>query len=397
MRRILSLLLCLTLLLLTVACADPVTENPGTESETEAVQSSDVTSADGGSDVGSDTDSSVGSTSSENLSSGSSSAASEYVFDTSVSHKFIATDIKAHSLVVFDLNKCNGDFSKLTSRNCVVWEWDSDNDANCTIKPKAGLDSAKLRYSPYYKKDVVIACSSSGWVGVIDYAAKKTLWNTYLGYGPHSVEMMPNGDLAVACSGNGEPTGRVFYIPLSAGVTRPSCYVDAPEGHGVSYDPEKDLLWVLEAKDLVGYKVKNAGTANATLEKAVGQTATLLKKDNHGHALSPVTGSPGLYWVSGAAKLWQFDAKNLTVTFDYPYVAAMTSKNIKGIASFADGTAVLAIYGNGKNLTTDFSCTALRLLFFKEQSDGSLRPVVKDVQFTNREFYKVFPFSKDYQ
>ena len=90
--------------------------------------------------------------------------------DTS-GRKLIATDITQHRIVVYDLDACKGDYTKLTDDwISVVWEWDSDDDPNCTVyKPGYGLDSAKLRYSEYYKRYVVIACSSNGWVGVIDY------------------------------------------------------------------------------------------------------------------------------------------------------------------------------------------------------------------------------------
>ena len=41
----------------------------------------------------------------------------------------------------------------------------------------------KLLLTEYYKKDVVIVCSSNGWAGVIDYEEKKVLWQWSFGGG----------------------------------------------------------------------------------------------------------------------------------------------------------------------------------------------------------------------
>ena len=112
------------------------------------------------------------STDSDAPSTGSDSAAPDkedsgvVLFDPDAEHKFLACDVLNHSIVVYDLNPCDGDFEKLTDDDlCVVWEWDSDEDPACKIKPDVWIDAAKIRYSAYYDRDVMIACASNGWAG----------------------------------------------------------------------------------------------------------------------------------------------------------------------------------------------------------------------------------------
>jgi len=409
MKRIFALLFCLLFLLSAVACtgngatSDLPSEMVGVsgteEGNTDGTGDISMTpSTDSGTDEGTpstDTGTKTPSTSTDKPEETGPWAG--YAFDTSVEHKFFATDIKGHSILLYDLNKTEGDLDQLKNNSCIVWTWTSGSDSKCKIKPGAGIDAAKFRYSEYYKKDVVIACSSSGGAYVIDYATSSVLWEYRVGDGPHSIEMMPNGDVVVAASGNGVTAGKLVYIPLSAGKKSPSSTVPSPTAHGVSYDPVQNCLWVMENTDVACFTVTGTGTANAALVRDEARTVSLARKDSGGHVISPVTGTPGLYWVAGTGKLWQFDSKAGTVTNTFPNSGALSLRNIKGISSFADGTAVMTFAGLGGNTTHDWSSTALRFLLFKKQSDGSLRAIVKDVSFKNREYYKVFPFSKDYQ
>lgn len=326
--------------------------------------------------------------------------------DTSKEHKFLATDIKNHSIVVFDLNKCNGDLANLTNGNtCVVWEWDADTDANCKLKSKVGkgIDAAKLRYSNYYKKDVVIACSSTGWAGIIDYNAKKVLWETASGVGgAHSVELLPNGDLVVITStsktvnGQEVPDGRLLYFGVTAGATTHCSEIVTPSGHGVMWDPQNQKLWVLEYEQVFGCKVSGSGNSGRLTKDNTGYVFT--GKDTSGHVLMPVVGEPGKYWVAGG-DLWKFDSKTQQMVRSAVY----QSKWMKGVASFADGVMVQAVparEAEKDKITTDGWSTFGFRIWTMEPAGGivtTYRPMATDIYFADREFYKVYPFTRDYQ
>ncbi|MBP3300984.1 MAG: hypothetical protein J6M34_05735 [Clostridia bacterium] len=337
--------------------------------------------------------------------------------DTSVEHKFFATDITNHSILIFDLNKCGGDLANLTSdKSCIVWEWDADNDSNCKLKNKVGkgIDAAKLRYSNYYKKDVVIACSSTGWAGIIDYNARKVLWETATGVGgAHSIELLPNGDLVVITStskvvgGKEVPDGKLLYFPVTAGGTSACSEITTPSGHGVMWDPTNQKLWVLEYEQVFGCKVTGSGNSGKLAKDNTGNVFT--GKDTSGHVLMPVLGDPGKYWVAGG-DLWKFDAATQSLTRSSHY----QSKWMKGVASFSDGVMVQSVPAREAELTklttgtwnaelkkyTGYWSTMGFRIWTMEPVSGivtTYRPVATDIYFSNREFYKVYPVHKGYQ
>ncbi len=390
MKKFLALFFCTVLLFALAACG---TETPNTDSPTGS--SGGAASA------------TPGSTNSTDSSDSTSSANPEVelnVFDSEMEHKFLATDICNHSIVVFDLNRANGDFNNLKKNQCVVWEWKADEDQTCKLKPGAGIDAAKYRYSEYYKRDVIIACSSNGCAYVIDYEKKTVLWEYRIGSGPHSVEMMPNGDLVVACSG-GDTEGKLVYVPLSAGETKPSHEIKTPSGHGVSYDPVNDCLWVLEYGQIFKCIVKDAGTKDAKLVKIVGSGYNFVKnsKDKSGHVLSPIYGEPGKYWIAGE-KLWVFDTETEEISKAYSHSTSYNAKSaawMKGVAYFPDGTMIQTVPGSGGKTTYDWSCGELRITIIEKSTGKVTKAVPKTTIVTfepsDREFYKVHPFNKNYQ
>ena len=376
-KRILALFFCFVMAFSFVACdggtpstdSDPSTAIGSTSSETDSINSTDSST----SDTNDTTDSETGDTTSEQV--------AVQVYDPNIEHKFIACDITNHSIVVFDLNAC--DVS-------VVWEWDAEEDLYHMVGGvNYGISSAKYRYSPYYGEDVIVACSSHGWCGVISYANKRVLWETRLQDGPHSIEMLPNGDVVVAVSSS--PKG-LFYIPLSAGAKEPVHDIDSPSCHGVSWDPINECLWVLERTGVYSVTIENMGTKNG---KLVRGESTFFRDDGDGHAFSPVYGEPGKYWASAHNDLWVFDSEAKTMT----KADRGGTANIKGVCSFPDGTLVSVAYKQGyPHGWASKDITIIR----KEMSTGKVKRVMNKtytVTFdeTQRCFYKVQPFTKDYQ
>ncbi len=350
----------------------------------------------------SDSVSSTESTSSDTQSSDTDKEPEAVVYDPDLEHKFIVTDQETKSIVVYDLNKCNGDFTQLTDDSlCIVWEWKWAEDPNSKFVTHTGLDSAKYRYSPVYEKDVVVACSSSGWVGIIDYEARALLWEDDLGGSPHSVEMLPNGDVVVADASadlSGK-NGRFVYYALSAGVfDAPVHQIPGTSPHGVSWDPEENCVWGLDVLGVICINVSGMGTETAKLVQISGMDATFKDGKTGGHALAPVGGEPGKYWVSNNADLQVFDSETGTITNSYASKKILTMAEIKGICSFADGTVIQAVVHIGGECDKYYS-NGLRLIV-KELSSGKVTKAVDReiiVPFQHRGFYKVQPFTKDYQ
>lgn len=344
-------------------------------------------------------------------SSGGSSGSSSFIdpdaviYDSSLEHKFIATDVENHSIVIYDLNKCNGDFSKLNGSSCIIWEWDADYNSAYHWIIGNGLSEAKLRYSEKYKRDVIVACSAGGWVGVIDYNAKTVLWETmamvgndgsvgpYSFYspstGPHAVEMLPNGDVAVMGSG-----GYVMYYPLSVSENLyPSSVIRTNDGHGVAWDAHSGSLWVLEYSHVSCVKIMGYGTAAARLEMVSGGDSCKAV----GHAFSPMLGTTAHYVFSSSSGVHVFDAENERVE-KIPH-SAYSEANVKGIVYYEDGTMIQTV-GGFNNAEEDWYSAGFRIITMELSTNAygitMVQPKIQTVSVTNRRFYKVQPLYKGY-
>lgn len=313
------------------------------------------------------------------------------LYDETMDHQILVADIGKQTLLQIDMDLCGGDFKNLTSDDCIVWEWNANEDPNCHHILDWGLDDAKYRYSDYWERDVIIACSSNGWAGVIDYEAKTILWESTFDNCPHSVEMLPGGDLLVAGSGGDgwETEGELVLIPLSQGVTTETSALHVPSCHGVQWDPERELSWVLGYYGVIGVRVAEDGS----LQRVDGVGAEFGSMDGGGHDLSPVYGEPDKYWVTAHHRVWQFDAADSSLTYTYDRFASYSKKDVKGIAYFPDGTMVSCVGGLGFNLHASWSTKALSVTYFPEP-DG--KAVSTAALFDDREFYKVRTFTGNY-
>lgn len=322
-------------------------------------------------------------------------------FNKNIQHQFFATDVRNSSILIYDLNLCNGDYSKLSGNSCVVWEWIPRYQPSCKYPEYASVPTAaKLRYSPVYDREVVIACAATGWAGIIDYDTFTVLFEIVLDNGPHDVELLPNGDFVVAGTG-GPLDGSLVYLPLSAGVTTSSHEISTTHGHGVLWDEERECLWVLEDHRLWAVQIEGYGTAGAKMKMVNGSSASFSHLDYAGHAFVPVYGTSDAFWFSGTLGIWTFDKETGINSYPKNYSNDYTVNGVKGIAWFSDGTMVQSVAGLGPNPLYDYSSNGLRLITVREVklSNGEILTLtdVQEITIGNRDFYKVFPVERNYR
>ena len=125
--------------------------------------------------------------------------------EVKVSHQVIVTDIENGRIVVADL-----DLEDPFAKQNLIWDWYPTNALGWNVTQErlaAAISGVKYRWSEFYKTNVVLFCTSRGDVGMIEYPSGKCLWEAKVpGISPHSIELMPNGDIAVATSGSGDWT-----------------------------------------------------------------------------------------------------------------------------------------------------------------------------------------------
>ncbi len=282
--------------------------------------------------------------------------------------------------------------------SCVVWSWSTDDAKGAQMEGRnINIDCTKYRYSAYYQKDVIIFCGSGGYAGIIDYKTKDLLFEAKIDVdGPHSVELLPNGDLVVACSGNSNyDAGCVLYYPLSAGETTYCDKVMLWGAHSVVYDPDNKLILALGGKEVIGLSVTDGGTKNAKMtslpEKHVemfypGTTAP----NGSGHELIPVLGQPGKYFLA-ADNLFLYDSTANTISYDDALATKYNLAQTKGMAYFADGVSVQTADKQGGS--SNYRSLAFRVLY----PDGDTMKEVMVPHISGRETYKVSVFTKDYR
>ena len=92
-----------------------------------------------------------------------------------------------------------------TSDDAILWRWTpSAENGFEALGFGHRIDDCKLKYSASLQKHVICVTSSAGFIGLAEYPSGKMLWEDLAkGYGPHSIDYLPSGNLVVALSGNG--------------------------------------------------------------------------------------------------------------------------------------------------------------------------------------------------
>ncbi|MFF7455459.1 DUF6528 family protein [Kitasatospora sp. NPDC008115] len=185
----------------------------------------------------------------------------------------------------------------------VVWSWSADTAGDLgDLDPRRSWelpDEAKSRVRD--GRRYLVATASGGLAALVDTGTGATAWAVDTGQlaNPHSAELLPDGNVAVAASGGG-------WIRLYAASLGPRATAHAeyrlPGAHGVHWDQRARLLWALGDDALTALRV--GGTAAAP---ALTAERTVPLPEPGGHDLSPVLAEPGRLWVSTAGHLWRFD------------------------------------------------------------------------------------------
>jgi hypothetical protein len=303
-------------------------------------------------------------------------------------HLAALTDQKNAQVAVINL-----DAEDVTSSDALVWEW-SPTTANGFAEENGyshSVDEAILRYSETLQSYVVCVTSSAGFAGVAEYPSGKAVWYTCVlpdDIGPHSIEYLPNGNVAVACSGNQDyNNGTIRIYTVSAGINS-SSYVEASlySAHGVLWDDENQLLWALGDQILYAYEI-GGDTSSPTITRVEGLGGELPNADSGGHDLTVSGEDSNILYVSGNHAIYAFDKEKNTFASVGESVLFHTA--MKTFGTYADGVAVRSAAAN----VYKSHDTNLLEWFVPDQSNGY---TAKTALFEDRAFYKARIFSAAY-
>lgn len=228
----------------------------------------------------------------------------------------------------------------------IQWEWrPSAANGLADLAVDWGVpDEAKLRYRD--GKPYLLTTDSWGFVGVIAYPEGTPYWATSVGRGqnPHSIELLPDGNVAIAAS-----TGGWLRIYTASQGPRSSTYieVDLHDAHGVHWDEERQLLWALGGNDLLAYRL--GGMPDAPTLTEVRRTAL---PTPYGHDLTPVAANPDRLWITTGSQVYQYSINEDTFTQDYRGANQISRSGVKAVGDDAESGQVLTTYIQPGNLCT---------------------------------------------
>lgn len=304
-------------------------------------------------------------------------------------HHLALTDIQNARLFVLDLDSADP-----LSNEGIIWKWWPDPALGWKHGGdlRRGLCGVKLRWSPYFQSYVVLMTSSKDWAGIAEYPSGKCLWEEKVVGCPHSIEMLPNGDLIVACSGSVEwaVKGCLKYYNISAGNgCRCTDMVLFPSAHGVLWDPNEQLIWALGHYQLVAYRVLDCGEHGPKLSLVPNKGCALLT--HTGHSLSADYADADMLWITTEYGVYKFRKSTNEMLTEYPHSQQLHPLiKAKAVTSFSDGVIAYCNYGDR---SVSLFCNWFHVL--RPQADGA--SLTKQyVTEDGRLWYKIRNFSADY-
>ncbi|GAA2306391.1 DUF6528 family protein [Streptomyces kunmingensis] len=182
----------------------------------------------------------------------------------------------------------------------------------------------------------LLTTASFGFVGVVEWPGGRRYWGTAIGPGddlcnPHTAELLPDGNVAVACSTGARV--RLYAASLGPGATR-FTEAELKGAHGLHWDRGRRVLWAMGDDELVAYEV--AGTA--ARPRLVRRSADPLPvatpgKSAGGHDLFPVAGRPGRMWVTTGASVFQYEKRGRTFVQDFAGAAEIVRRSVKCVGN----------------------------------------------------------------
>lgn len=196
----------------------------------------------------------------------------------------------------------DADVTDWGSSDAVHWRWRQPRDWGKPGDVKL-VDDAALGGR-------VLVISSQHHVAVVGYPGGRVHRRLALSprAGVHTAELLPGGLLAVACT----KLNRVRIYRLSnaghAGVVDSSHYneIDIRTPHGLYWDRNRQLLWILGNRRLMTVRVRPHGSSASTT--VVGKNG-LPADQPGGHDLTGSLGQPGLLLLTTAAGILGYDSR----------------------------------------------------------------------------------------
>jgi len=243
----------------------------------------------------------------------------------------IKKDIESRSMIICEQYKDRVIIVDSVTQK-ITWEWWPAN-ADLPIQHISWfkhIDEAKPIYG---KKYVLITASAGGGVAIVRISDKKTMFYACPGANTHSGEILPDGNLVVACSTGSTLNNNSLLIykvdTLNIPATSYKSKTDAFCAHNAVWDKANQILMATADTQINFYKY-NFDSNNPQLE--LQNVITL--PDSGAHDLFPIYGENALWLTSTNVYKYNIGTKALTL-------AHFSLPNIKCVSSGPAGYGIL--------------------------------------------------------
>ncbi|MGW5703023.1 DUF6528 family protein [Amycolatopsis japonica] len=174
----------------------------------------------------------------------------------------------------------------------------------------------------------LLTSASGGFAAVVPYpAGDRAYWAANVGgpANPHSIELLPDGNVAVAAS-----TGGWVRVYTASQGQRSTTYAEyrLVGAHGVVWDAGRNVLWALGTDALVALSVGGTPAAPVLTEQRSVPVPT-----KGGHDLQPVPNRPDLLWVTTEAGVYQFSKTGGAFTQRYAGAREIDRPHVKSVST----------------------------------------------------------------
>lgn len=302
----------------------------------------------------------------------------------------LACDQVQNRVVLYDPSRMKG--TNLDS--CEIWSYRPSRPTCINVS------GVKYRKDTVFG-DVILIVASGGYAGIIRYPEGIPVWETeYCGRNPHSIELLPDGNLVTAASQGG--TLHLYTLSVLANGGSAADIKDReysfPDAHGVLWDPEYQRLWAVGEKKLAAYTVSGSGSDTELLpDRSRGGVLP----GAGGHDLSADFQDKNGLWITSSLGVVRFDKKTNSFSYQYDHAALLNLSDVKGFGNHPNGHFFFCRPNGGLARSRDWNkksisgwCTD-EISYCSYDIDGEFRQT--DLVSEVSAFYKVFCFCGRYQ
>jgi hypothetical protein len=196
----------------------------------------------------------------------------------------------------------------------------------------------------------MVACASGGLCTIASYpeGVKRWAYNVGSGVHPHAVELLPTGDIAVACTD--QDSVKVFMSGSSVTDNIVHASFRLVKAHAVMWDPVTSTIRAIGNDHIVSLQLGGTMT-NPTLTEAPNSRGYLVNggASLYGHDLSPDLNDNNILWCSTNGGVYSFNKTTRLFTGAPGGSTGVNKTFVKGISRQKSGIFVITRQDSSKS------------------------------------------------